>query len=120
MSQKSVCEEISHEDLGGAKVHNYVSGVAHFFARTEQECYDQMRRLLSFVPSSNKEKPPFKYNGDPADRTWANLRPDPMPPVGGNVYQLAYDRVNNVFIYVTTEKQSPGHTWVYRYRRAKP
>jgi acetyl-CoA carboxylase carboxyltransferase component len=61
-------EEISHEDLGGARVHNYISGVAHFYARSERECFDQMKRLLTFVPNNNKEKPPVRYNADPADR----------------------------------------------------
>jgi acetyl-CoA carboxylase carboxyltransferase component len=38
-------EEISAEDLGGAKVHSQKSGVAHLVASTEQECFDQVRKL---------------------------------------------------------------------------
>jgi methylmalonyl-CoA decarboxylase subunit alpha len=62
-------EEISDEELGGAKVHNYISGVAHFYSQSEEECYQQIHRLLSFVPNSNRENPPVCYSGDPLDRT---------------------------------------------------
>ena len=51
-------EEISDEELGGAKVHNTISGVAHFYAKGEEECFQQIRRLLSFLPNSNREPPP--------------------------------------------------------------
>jgi acetyl-CoA carboxylase carboxyltransferase component len=47
-------EEISMEDLGGARVHSEITGNAHFFALTEQECFTQIRKLLSFIPQNNK------------------------------------------------------------------
>ncbi len=47
-------EEISMEDLGGARVHSEVTGNAHFFAETEQECFIQIRELLDIVPHNNK------------------------------------------------------------------
>jgi acetyl-CoA carboxylase carboxyltransferase component len=49
-------EEISAEDLGGARVHSYLTGNAHFFAKTEQECFEQIKKLLSFIPWSNSVK----------------------------------------------------------------
>lgn len=49
-------EEISMEDLGGAKVHSQISGNAHFFATTEQECFEQIKKLLTFIPWSNQAK----------------------------------------------------------------
>ncbi|MBI4495604.1 MAG: methylmalonyl-CoA carboxyltransferase [Deltaproteobacteria bacterium] len=61
-------EEISDEELGGAKVHSSISGVAHFFSVSEEECFRQIRRLLSFLPGSNGESPPIRYGGDPLDR----------------------------------------------------
>lgn len=61
-------EVISDEELGGARVHNFISGVAHFFSRGEEECLQQIRRLLTFLPSSNREAPPVRYSGDPLDR----------------------------------------------------
>ncbi|PLR76417.1 methylmalonyl-CoA carboxyltransferase [Bacillus sp. V3-13] len=51
-------ERISSEDLGGAKVHNAISGNAHFRGRTEQEVIEQVRELLSYLPQNNEEKPP--------------------------------------------------------------
>ncbi|MGA2954566.1 MAG: acyl-CoA carboxylase subunit beta [Thermodesulfobacteriota bacterium] len=61
-------EEISDEELGGAKVHNSISGVAHFYSESEAECFQQIRRLLTFLPNSNRENPPIHYSGDPLDR----------------------------------------------------
>ena len=51
-------QTVSFEELGGAKVHNTTSGVAHFFARDEKECLQQIRKLLSYIPSNNREDPP--------------------------------------------------------------
>ncbi|WP_019415004.1 acyl-CoA carboxylase subunit beta [Paenisporosarcina sp. TG20] len=51
-------EKISSEDLGGSKVHNAISGNAHFRAESEQEILQQVRDLLSFLPQNNDEKPP--------------------------------------------------------------
>jgi propionyl-CoA carboxylase beta chain len=51
-------EKISAEDLGGAKVHSTLSGNAHFTAESEQEVLQEVRRLLSFLPQNNQEKPP--------------------------------------------------------------
>ena len=51
-------EQVGFEDLGGAEVHNLKSGVAHFLADTEKEAFAQIRELLSYLPQSNREKPP--------------------------------------------------------------
>lgn len=64
-------EKISSEDLGGSKVHNAISGNAHFRAETEQEILQQVRDLLSFLPQNNDEKPP-RLEADQAD----DYRPD--------------------------------------------
>jgi len=52
-------EKISSEDLGGSKVHNTISGNAHFRGATEKEVLEQVRHLLSYLPQNNEEKPPF-------------------------------------------------------------
>jgi len=49
-------EEISMEALGGARVHSEITGNAHFFALSEKECFDQIKRLLSFIPWNNTRK----------------------------------------------------------------
>ena len=52
-------EEISMEDLGGARVQAELAGNAHFFAKSEKECFEQIRKLFNFLPNSNREKPPI-------------------------------------------------------------
>jgi acetyl-CoA carboxylase carboxyltransferase component len=49
-------EEISMEALGGARVHAETTGNAHFFAESEQECFDQIKQLVGFIPWSNVKK----------------------------------------------------------------
>ncbi len=49
-------EEISMEELGGAKVQAEISGNAHFYAKSEQECFDQIKQLVSFIPWNNAKK----------------------------------------------------------------
>ncbi len=53
-------EEITHDELGGGKTHTRVSGVAHFLAANDAECIRQIRRLLTFLPSNNAERPPSR------------------------------------------------------------
>ena len=57
-------ETISKNELGGAKIHNELSGVAHFLMKSEQECFDTIKRLLSYLPSSNRENPSYLDSGD--------------------------------------------------------
>ncbi|MCQ6273778.1 acyl-CoA carboxylase subunit beta [Bacillus sp. V3B] len=52
-------EKISSEDLGGAKVHNSISGNAHFRGESEEKVIEQVRKLLSYLPQNNEEKPPY-------------------------------------------------------------
>jgi len=61
-------EEVSHEDLGGAKSHATKSGVAHFVADNEEECLRQVRRLISFLPQNNMEDPACLECGDDPNR----------------------------------------------------
>ena len=62
-------EEISFEDLGGAKTHNEKSGVAHFACENDSDCIEQIRRLLSYLPANNMEDPPAAVTGDDPRRT---------------------------------------------------
>lgn len=49
-------EDIDKNSLGGAMVHNSVSGVAHFAAKSDEEALNIVRKLLSYIPSSNQSK----------------------------------------------------------------
>lgn len=61
-------EEISTEDLGGARVHSTKSGVSHFQLESEEEGIMLIRKLLSYLPSNNLEDAPIITNNDPIDR----------------------------------------------------
>src|SRR6478672_2588007 len=66
-------QEVSFEDLGGAKTHATKSGVAHFIAKNEYDCMDKIKKLLSYVPQNNAEEPlPIESTDDP-NRIDANL-----------------------------------------------
>ena len=66
-------EEVTHEELGGALAHTTKSGVAHFVDDSDQDCLQQIRRLLSFLPSNNTEDPPALEPRDPANRISEDL-----------------------------------------------
>ncbi len=51
-------EDVTFEALGGARVHNSVSGVAHFACPSEPDCIRMLRQLMSFIPSNNLEDAP--------------------------------------------------------------
>ncbi|MFA7573426.1 MAG: carboxyl transferase domain-containing protein [Lutispora sp.] len=58
-------EEVTAEELGGAMTHNRTSGVAHFISMDEKQCIEDIKRLLSFLPSNNMESAPaFDCNDD--------------------------------------------------------
>jgi len=61
-------EEVSHEDLGGAMSHASKSGVAHFAMDDEEQCLSAVRRLISFLPSTNMDDPPLVATSDDPQR----------------------------------------------------
>lgn len=63
-----VHEDVTHEDLGGATVHNTKSGVAHFASKSEAACLHDIRKLVSFLPSNNTEDPPLHECKDDPER----------------------------------------------------
>jgi len=66
-------EDVTHDELGGAQVHYTKSGVAHFMADNDEECLQEVRRLMSFLPSNNAEDPPMTEASDPVDRLCEEL-----------------------------------------------
>jgi acetyl-CoA carboxylase carboxyltransferase component len=61
-------EEVSFEDLGGAKVHSSRSGVVHFASKNDPACLDTIKTLLRYLPQNNQERPPVLPVTDPVDR----------------------------------------------------
>jgi acetyl-CoA carboxylase carboxyltransferase component len=79
--------DISHEELGGAKVHSEKSGVAHFVTDSEKECLDKVRRLLGFLPQSFRDNPPRIKPSDDPRRSDESLL-DIVPENSGKVYDM--------------------------------
>ena len=75
-------EEVSHEELGGYRVHALKSGVADGAFENDLEALTQVRRLVDFLPLSNREKPPVRESFDDADRAEPSL--DSLVPANPN------------------------------------
>jgi len=80
-------EEVTLEELGGAKSHASKSGVATFVAPDERACLDDVRFLFSFLPSNNLEEPPHFESADPPDRRTPALV-DLMPASSNQPYDM--------------------------------
>src|SRR5215208_2167779 len=80
-------EKVSFDELGGAQVHNEKSGVAHFLAEDEQECFRILRKLLSFIPSNNLENPPRIVPKDDPKRHDEELN-SILPPNPNRSYEM--------------------------------
>ena len=66
-------EEVSADELGGAAAHSEKSGVAHFASDSEDECFQTIRKLLSFIPQNNLEDPPVMEQDDDPNRLSSDL-----------------------------------------------
>src|SRR3989475_10301875 len=86
-------QNVDFEELGGARLHNTKSGVAHFFAQNEQEGLQQIRKLLSFIPSNNTEDPPRAKPKLPVgDKSELN---DILPDYPDKAYDI-WDIINRI------------------------
>lgn len=66
-------EQVTFEELGGADVHNRVSGVAHIEADDDEEVLARIRELLAYLPQSARSKPPRRETSDPSNRETPEL-----------------------------------------------
>jgi acetyl-CoA carboxylase carboxyltransferase component len=80
-------EDVSQQDLGGARVHTSKSGVAQFVSADDQSCLDDVRYLMSFLPSNNLEEAPQLELDDPADRLCPELI-DILPASANQAYDM--------------------------------
>ena len=62
-------QDITAEELGGAMVHSKKSGVAHFAFPNDILCLREVRRLINYLPSNNRQQAPILDLRDPAERT---------------------------------------------------
>ena len=90
-------EDVTVEDLGGARVHATKSGVTHFTAANEDEAIEQIRRLISFIPQNNMEDVPAIECTDAIDRVDDALNElvpaDPNKPY--NMKDIIYTIIDN-------------------------
>jgi propionyl-CoA carboxylase beta chain len=75
-------EDVSHEDLGGYRVHALKSGVADGAFENDLEALTQVRRLIDFLPLSNRAPPPKRESFDDPDREERSL--DTLVPANPN------------------------------------
>lgn len=90
-------ETVTHDQLGGAKVHNSKSGVAHFIAENDGDCITQIRNLVSYLPSNNAENAPEYAYSDDVNRSCPELDtiiPD-NPNKGYDMYDVIRSLVDN-------------------------
>src|SRR6478672_11649877 len=80
-------EDVSQEELGGAMTHASKSGVATFVCDDEEQCLEQVRYLLSFLPSNNLEDPPYFEPSDDPERYCDDL-PKLIPDSPNKPYDM--------------------------------
>ena len=81
-------EDVTLQELGGATTHATRSGVAHFVAPDDKACLDEVRHLLSFLPSNCGEPPPWTQPTDDPDRTAPQLA-EIVPEASNRPYDMA-------------------------------
>lgn len=87
-------EEVSQEELGGADVHGKYTGVADMVYDNDIEALLQVRRLVTFLPLTSREKPPHRPTEDPADRVEMAL--NTVVPENANKPYDMYDILRRV------------------------
>jgi acetyl-CoA carboxylase carboxyltransferase component len=87
-------EDISMEELGGAKVHCRKSGVGDLEVADDRECIEAVRNYLSYFPSNCEQKPPIRETDDPDDRMSEALL-DIVPESSRQPYDM-YDVIREI------------------------
>jgi acetyl-CoA carboxylase carboxyltransferase component len=80
-------ETTTREELGGAMTHATRTGVASFLVDDEVGCFDEVRYLLSFLPSNNQEDPPYFAPTDQPSRRCDELL-EVVPPEPNRAYDV--------------------------------
>jgi acetyl-CoA carboxylase carboxyltransferase component len=90
-------EEVSQEELGGGMMHSNQSGVSHFLLKDDRECLAKVREVLSYLPSNNRDDPPYIAPIDDPERRCPEL--EEIVPTDSH---LPYD-VRNVIASVVDD-----------------
>ncbi len=103
-------EDVTQEELGGASTHTRKTGVADLAFDNDIEALLQTRRLVNFLPLSNREKPPVRATHDPADRVELALNtlvPD-NPNKAYDIYELVKGVVDEGDFYEIQPDHAPN------------
>jgi acetyl-CoA carboxylase carboxyltransferase component len=87
-------EDVTQEELGGARVHTRVSGVADLEVDSDESCIAAIRSYLSFFPSNCEEAPPRREGGDPPERAEDDLL-DLLPDSPRHPYDM-YELIRRI------------------------
>ena len=82
-------EDIDEETLGGARTHNFVSGVSHRLALNDEDCIEQIKIYLSYMPQNCLESPPVYECGDDPERLVYELD-DILPENPNRAYDIRH------------------------------
>ncbi|HEX8562941.1 MAG TPA: acyl-CoA carboxylase subunit beta [Flavobacterium sp.] len=105
-------ETVSSEELGGASTHSTKSGVAHITAANDVECLDDIKKLLSYLPQSNTEKPqrlPYELGNEIREELTAVIPDNPNKPYDmhsvisgiidtGSFYEIHKNYAENIIV----------------------
>jgi len=94
LTQAVTGEEISMEDLGGAKVHCRKSGVGDLEVKDDPECIQAVKDYLSYFPANCEQRPPIRESADPEDRMSEKLL-DIVPESPRHPYDM-YDVISEI------------------------
>lgn len=99
-------EKITHEELGGSAVHNRQSGVAHFKAGSEQECFAMIKKLLQYIPNTYLDQPPAAECNEALDRVAEKLNSiiPSDPNKGYDVKEIIRDVVDESSFFEVQEE----------------
>jgi methylmalonyl-CoA decarboxylase subunit alpha len=90
----AVGEDVTQEELGGARVHCRTSGVGDLEVADDEECLARIREYLSYLPSHCEERPPVRESDDPVDRMDDELL-DVLPASNRQAYDM-YDVIRRI------------------------
>jgi len=80
-------QEVESQELGGARVHSQISGVADFIGQNDLDCLAKVKKILSYLPSSYTQKAPVMPSLDDPERCEEGLV-DVLPDSPKKVYDM--------------------------------
>jgi len=89
-------EDITMEELGGARAHNSKSGVAHYMGADEEDAIEYVKALLSFLPQNNLDEPPFYDEVSDLEISDLDRELDTIIPDGANQPYDMHDVIAHV------------------------